>query len=64
MSDSSDRGDSNDRGEQGERGDRGESIFLEATALPTSAERTAYLDQACSEDSELRARVERLAARL
>ncbi|MCI0377130.1 MAG: tetratricopeptide repeat protein [Gemmataceae bacterium] len=37
-----------------------ESIFLQAHAIPTPAERAAYLDRACGDDQELRAEVEAL----
>ncbi len=36
------------------------SIFLHIAGLPTAAERSAYLDQACDAHPELRARVEQL----
>ncbi|HZN66036.1 MAG TPA: tetratricopeptide repeat protein, partial [Tepidisphaeraceae bacterium] len=37
-----------------------ESIFAEASALPSAAERSAFLDRACAGDAELRRHVEEL----
>src|SRR5438874_1178399 len=37
---------------------RAKAIFLEALDRPSLAERTAFLDQACAGDEELRRRVE------
>src|SRR5262249_41128838 len=39
-----------------------QSIFLDALALPTPAERAAYLDEACRDNPGLRAEVEALLA--
>jgi hypothetical protein len=36
------------------------SIFCEARERPSAAERAAYLDEACGNDADLRARVEEL----
>ncbi len=40
--------------------DRTESIFAAAVDIPASAERAAYLDQACADDAGLRGRIEAL----
>ena len=39
-----------------------QSVFLNALALPTPAERAAYLDEACRDNPGLRAEVEALLA--
>src|SRR5947209_5623369 len=39
-----------------------QSIFLNALALPTAAERAAYLDEVCRDDPGLRAELEALLA--
>src|SRR4051794_37880447 len=41
---------------------RVKSLFLEASDLPSPAERAAYLDRECGGEPELRARVEALLA--
>src|SRR5688572_10382058 len=40
--------------------DRTESVFAAAVALPTTAERVSFLDQACANDPSLRVRVNTL----
>ena len=40
--------------------DRTESIFAAAANMASAEERTAYLDEACTHDQALRARVEAL----